>query len=68
MCQIQGVWVEPSRRGEGLAGPAMASAVELARGIAPVVTLYVNAFNRPARAAYERVGFRTVETFATVLF
>jgi predicted GNAT family acetyltransferase len=68
VCQIQGVWVEPSRRGEGLAAPAMAAAVELARTIAPVVTLYVNAFNLPARAAYQRVGFRTVETFATVLF
>jgi uncharacterized protein len=68
VCQIQGVWVEPSRRGQGLAAPAMAAAVELARTIAPVVTLYVNAFNVPARAAYQRVGFRTVETFATVLF
>ena len=67
-CQIQGVWVEPSRRGEGLAAPAMATVVDLARSIAPVVTLYVNSFNAPARAAYQRVGFRTIATFATVLF
>lgn len=68
VCQIQGVWVDPARRGEGLAAPGMAAVVELARQISPVVTLYVNAFNIPARAAYERVGFRTIETFATILF
>jgi len=67
-CQIQGVWVDPSRRGKGIAGPAMATVVDLALEIAPVVTLYVNSFNAPARAAYQRVGFRTIDTFATVLF
>jgi predicted GNAT family acetyltransferase len=46
----------------------MAAVVEMARQITPVVTLYVNGFNIPARAAYERVGFRTIETFATILF
>jgi predicted GNAT family acetyltransferase len=46
----------------------MAAVVELARQIAPVVTLYVNDFNTPAKRSYERVGFRTVETFATILF
>ncbi len=68
VCQIQGVWVDPEFRGQGLAAPGMAAVVELARQIAPVVTLYVNAFNMPARAAYERVGFQTIETFATILF
>ena len=67
-CQIQGVWVEPSRRGQGISAPAMAAVVELASSFAPVVTLYVNSFNLAARAAYERVGFETIETFATVLF
>ena len=47
----------------------MAAVVELVRAeIAPVVSLYVNEFNRPARAAYERVGFRQTETFATIMF
>src|SRR5690625_830890 len=68
-CQVQGVWVHPARRGQGLATPGMAAVVELARArIAPVVSLYVNDFNAPARATYQRVGFTAVDTFATVLF
>jgi hypothetical protein len=68
-CQIQGVWVRPDRRGSGLAGPGMAAVVEYARrDVAPIVSLYVNDYNVAARAAYRRVGFREVGTFATVLF
>ena len=67
-CQVQGVWVEPTLRGHGLGIAGMAAVVEQARGsIAPVVSLYVNDFNRTARAVYERVGFEQVGTFATVL-
>lgn len=68
VCQVQGVWVDPERRGEGLAAPGMAAVVELAREHAPVVSLYVNDYNTAARAAYARVGFREAGTFATVLF
>jgi hypothetical protein len=68
-CQVQGVWVTPERRGQGLAQAGMAAVVtEALRGIAPVVSLYVNDFNFPARRAYERVGFAEVATFASVLF
>jgi uncharacterized protein len=42
--------------------------VEKAQEIAPVTSLYVNGFNTRARSTYERVGFRQVGTFATVLF
>jgi predicted GNAT family acetyltransferase len=66
--QVQGVWVDPALRGRGLAAPALAAVVEQAYRLAPVVSLYVNDFNAPARAAYERVGFAAVGTFATVLF
>jgi len=68
-CQVQGVWVDPARRGEGLASAGMAAVVrEAQRSIAPVVSLYVNDFNAPARAAYRRVGFTQVGTFMSVLF
>ncbi|WP_137725118.1 GNAT family N-acetyltransferase [Prescottella subtropica] len=65
--QIQGVWVDPSRRGEGLggAGTAAVAADIVARGRR--ASLYVNSFNQPARRAYARVGFTQVATFATVL-
>ena len=67
--QIQGVWVPPSRRGEGLATAGMAAVVNLVRArIAPVVSLYVNDWNLSARHAYERVGFRETARFATVMF
>ena len=68
-CQVQGVWVDPARRGQGLASAGMASVVlEAQRSVAPVVSLYVNDFNAPARAAYRRVGFSQVGTFMSVLF
>jgi len=68
VAQVQGVWVAPRWRGKGLAVPAMASVVEQIRAeIAPVVTLYVNDFNTPARATYARVGFTGIGSFATVL-
>jgi hypothetical protein len=67
--QIQGVYVPPDRRGEGLATAGMAAVVDLVRrDIAPVVSLYVNDWNGPARAAYEKVGFRETARFATVMF
>jgi predicted GNAT family acetyltransferase len=68
-CQVQGVWVRPEFRGQGLAAPGMAAVVtEARRAIAPMVSLYVNDFNAPARAAYLRTGFRQVGEFMSVLF
>lgn len=67
--QIQGVWVPPHRRGEGLAIGGMAAVVAAVRErIAPVVSLYVNDWNESARAVYERVGFVETDRFATVMF
>jgi len=69
VCQVQGVWVHPSLRGQGLSVGGTAAVVELARAeIAPVVSLYVNDFNAPARRAYSRVGFAEVGSFTSVLF
>lgn len=68
-CQIQGVWVAPEYRGRGLAAAGMAAVVrEALHSIAPVVSLYVNDFNAPARAAYRRAGFVETGCFMSVLF
>ncbi|WP_199566440.1 GNAT family N-acetyltransferase [Streptomyces corynorhini] len=68
-CQIQGVWVDPAHRGQGLSESGMAAVVRYALAdVAPVVSLYVNDYNTPARAAYRRVGFREVGAFTSVLF
>ena len=68
-CQVQGVWVRPESRGRGLAAAGVAAVVaEALRDVAPVVSLYVNDFNLPARAAYRRVGFTEIATFMSVLF
>ena len=68
-CQVQGVWVAPERRGEGLATTGMAAVVNAALAdIAPAVSLYVNEHNVPARRAYEHVGFAQTAEFTTVMF
>lgn len=68
-CQIQGVWVAPEHRGKGLSETGMAAVLRYALAdVAPVVSLYVNDYNTPARKAYRRVGFREVGAFMSVLF
>jgi uncharacterized protein len=68
-CQVQGVWVRPELRGQGLAVAGMAAVVQEAlQSIAPVVSLYVNDFNAPARAVYRKVGFTEVATLTSILF
>ena len=67
--QVQGVWVPPHRRGEGLASAGMAAVVQHVRArIAPSVSLYVNDWNVAARKVYERVGFVETTRFATVMY
>ncbi|CAI9398899.1 GNAT family N-acetyltransferase [Aestuariimicrobium sp. T2.26MG-19.2B] len=68
ICQIQGVWLAPELRGQGLSVPAMAKVIELVRERYPVVSLYVNDFNTRARKLYERCGMRTIDALATVLY
>jgi predicted GNAT family acetyltransferase len=66
--QVQGVWLHPDLRGQGLAVPAMAAVVEqVLGGLADQVSLYVNDFNAPARATYARCGFEQVGEFRTIL-
>ncbi|MEU9624041.1 MULTISPECIES: GNAT family N-acetyltransferase [unclassified Streptomyces] len=68
-CQIQGVWVAPEHRGRGLSETGMAAVLRYALAdVAPVVSLYVNDYNTPARRSYARVGFRETGAFMSVLF
>ncbi len=67
--QVQGVYVAPDRRGEGLSVSGMAAVVALVRArIAPTVSLYVNEWNTPARACYARVGFTQSAQMSTLMF
>ncbi|BBZ14498.1 GNAT family N-acetyltransferase [Mycobacterium branderi] len=65
--QIQGVWVHPDRRGQGLGTAGTATLAAVIVGTGRIASLYVNSFNTVARAAYSRVGFSEVGSFATVL-
>jgi RimJ/RimL family protein N-acetyltransferase len=66
--QIQGVWTPPQFRGRGYATRAMRAICRHLLNDIPTLSLYVNDFNEPAMALYERVGFERVGEFATYLF
>jgi uncharacterized protein len=65
--QIQGVWVHPEWRGHGVGTAGTATLAAVIVGTGRIASLYVNDFNAVARAAYARVGFVEIGTFATVL-
>jgi ribosomal protein S18 acetylase RimI-like enzyme len=66
--QIQGVYVPPELRGRGVGTMAMAACCELALQREPALSLYVNDFNAPAIALYERLGFhREPYDFQTII-
>ena len=66
--QLQGIWTPPDLRGKGLATAALAAICDRLLAMTPTLSLYVNDFNEPAIALYERVGFETVGEFTTLLF
>lgn len=66
--QLQGVWTPPEQRGRGHAARALAAIARRLFDSEATLSLYVNDFNAPAIALYERVGFARVGTFATYLF
>jgi hypothetical protein len=66
--QIQGVWTPEEARGHGYAAHALAAISRRLLQTEATLSLYVNDFNTPAIALYERVGFTRVGTLATYLF
>ncbi len=66
--QIQGVWTPPAFRGRGHAARALGAIAERLLSEFPTLCLYVNDFNAPAIALYERVGFTRAGEYRTLLF
>jgi RimJ/RimL family protein N-acetyltransferase len=66
--QVQGVWTPPDMRGAGHATRALGAICDHLLDEYPTLCLYVNDFNTPAIALYERIGFRRIGEFATILF
>jgi uncharacterized protein len=66
--QIQGVYVPPALRSRGVGTTAMTACCNLAFSRHPNLSLYVNDFNTPAIALYERIGFtREPYDFQTIM-
>lgn len=68
VAQIQGVWVLPELRGQGIAAPCMATVARTVQEkLRATVHLYVNDFNLPAVRTYEKAGFAHVGDYATIM-
>ena len=66
--QLQGIWTPPEERGRGQATRALATVCTRLLAEHRTLSLYVNSFNERAIALYERVGFRRVGEFSSILF
>lgn len=68
VAQIQGVWLHPDWRGQGIAAPAMAAVTGWLVRAGLIASLYVNDYNTRAMAVYRRCGYTQRGLFTTVLY
>ena len=66
--QLQGIWTPPKLRRKGLASAALFGVCDELLHDVGSLSLYVNGFNEPALGLYDRLGFRRVGEFQTLLF
>ena len=66
--QVQGVYTTPAARNRGIATAGLAAVCAAVLSQVPACTLYVNHYNGPARAVYDRLGFEHVGDFATLMY
>lgn len=68
LVQIQGVWVPPDMRGQGIAARGLCAVAEdIRERLGAGVHLYVNDYNLPAVRSYEKAGFATIGEYATII-
>ncbi len=68
ICQLQGIWVAPKFRGQGIGKAAISAVTSLCLNDYRIVSLYVNDYNRRARSIYSKLGYVEIAEMATVLY
>ena len=66
--QIQGVYTAPKYRGRGIARAGLAAVCSQVFREVPRCSLYVNQYNVIAQRVYDRLGFKSADVFATVMY
>lgn len=68
VAQLEGVWVDPEFRRQGIAAQCMAALCRRLLTQHRTLALVVEASNQPARALYARLGFRVGGPYETVMY
>jgi GNAT superfamily N-acetyltransferase len=66
--QLQQVWVDPERRGQGYAKRGLADLCRLLLETTPAVCLFARPENDPAIRLYESLGMQRVNTYRSLIF